>query len=276
MLAADDAADNTSACPQMFNCSQPPGAGAENFVSFSIGPLPSYVSLVSSFLSCLGSLLILLAFLTLPEIRTGAQKLITLLSIADFFTAFGYFIAAINFLTHYDAHPREGENVKCGSFSIVCEVQSFITTTSSLSSFLWTMLLAVYFHMVIVNKQTVLLEKKPFAVFNLVAWGIPLVITIPLVATGKFGYSPYGASNWCFIKDTNYTVPSSNTPIITLVFVAGKFWEILSYVVVTVLYISIAISIKRVSLIFDITASPTCALFVCLTLLASFFLLISH
>lgn len=238
-------AGNTSppVCPGVANCSDHPGE-----VSFTIGPAPSYVSLVSSLCSCLGSLLILLAFLTLPEIRTGAQKLITLLSIADFFTAFGYFMAAINFLLHFDRSPSDSRNTSCGSFHTVCEIQSFITTTSSLNSFLWTTLLAVYFHVVIVNKQTVF-SKKTFIVCNLIAWGLPLIITIPLVISGKLGFTPYAASNWCFIEDTEFLPLKDKPEIIVLILVAGKFWEIMCYIIVTVLYISIAISINKVSIV---------------------------
>lgn len=233
-------------CPQEFNCSG-------DSVSFSIGRAPSYVSLISSLFSCLGSILIFLAFLKLPEIRTGAQKLITLLSIADFFTALGYFIAAINFLQHYQPLSRHHERTNaesdslgdCGAFASVCEIQSFITTTSSMCSFFWTTILAIYFHMVIVNKQTVF-NKYVFIFSNLIAWGVPLIITIPLLATRKLGYSPLATSNWCFIKDSlsNHTHKTSVT--VPLFFIAGKFWEILSYIIVTILYISIAFSIHKV------------------------------
>ena len=230
---------NDSECPQEFNCT------GDN-VSFSIGTTPSYASLASSSLSCLGSVLIILAFLMLPEIRTGAQKLITLLSIADFFTAFGYFIAAINFLQHYRTSEQKGDKRNCETFETVCEAQSFITTTSSLCSFLWTIFLAVYFHVVIVNKQSLLFGKKTFALINLISWGVPLVITIPLLCTKHLGFTPFSTANWCFIRDSQKHSIKKDLFII-LVLVAGKFWEILSYVLVTILYISISISIYRVS-----------------------------
>ena len=234
---------NTTQCPREFNCS---GDSHGRTSSFSIGPVPSYISLASSSLSCFGSVLIVLAFVKLPEIRTGAQKLITLLSVADFFTAFGYFVAAINFLQHYRSGGhlmRDADSRSCHTFSSVCEVQSFITTTSSLCSFLWTTILAVYFHVVIVNKQTLFRKKKTFVLVNLVAWGAPFIITVPLLATGYLGYSPLATSNWCYIRDS----PSqSRTLMLSLFLVAGKGWEMLSYIVVTVLYISITCNIYRV------------------------------
>ena len=101
--------------------------------------------------------------------------------------------------------------------------------------------------MVIVNKQTVF-SNKAFALCNLIAWGAPLLITLPLGIKGFLGYSPYAASNWCYIKDTNVELPlRKKVNIILLIFVAGKFWEIIFFLIVTALYISIAISIRRVS-----------------------------
>lgn len=235
--------ENTSSCPQDFNCS-----GQGDNVSFSIGRAPSYVSLVSSFFSCLGSILILVVFLALPEIRTGAQKLITLLSIADFFTASGYFMAAINFLLHYKPLGETDTDENCKTFRSVCILQSLITTTSSMSSFLWTIILAVYFHVVIVNKQTII-KKKMFTLFNIIAWGVPITITIPLLITGKLGYSPLATSNWCYIKDSGVSAPKTRVETVLLILVAGKFWEILAYIVVTVLYISIAFSIYQVCIL---------------------------
>ena len=232
-------------CPREFNCS-----GGEDNVSFSIGTAPSYVSLVSSSFSCLGSVLICLAFLLLPDIRTGAQQLVTLLSIADFFTAFGYFMAGINFLRHYTPSGMEGHD--CRTFQRICTAQSFITTTSSMSSFLWTMILAVYFHMVIVNKQpNAIGKKKVFTLFNVIAWGVPVLITIPLLALGFLGYSPLATSNWCYIRDSEPSPPLSRVRVLILILLAGKFWEVLSYVVVTALYISIAFSIYKVCCCFS-------------------------
>ena len=237
--------NDSNECPHQYNCTG-------ELVSFSIGTAPSYVSLVSSSFSCLGSVLIVLAFLMLPEIRTGAQKLITLLAIADFISAFGYFVAAINFLQHYvrlkDETEAEQHSRQCETFQLLCKAQSFVTTTSSLCSFLWTMFLAVYFHVVIVNKQTLVLGKKTFVLINLISWGGPLIITIPLLADNRLGYTQFSTANWCFVKDTPDSSLTTRWLLIVLVLVAGKFWEILSYIVVTILYISISISLYRVSI----------------------------
>ena len=88
---------------------------------------------------------------------------------------------------------------------------------------------------------------------------VPIIIVLPLLCAGKLGYTQYASSNWCFIKDaeiygtnghtSSYSPRGSNSSTggdmagkgmawrtVTLMFVAGKFWEILSYVFVVVMY----------------------------------------
>ena len=203
-----------------------------DYVIFDIGRIPTYFSIASCSLSVLGSGLIMLAYLCLREIRKGAQKVITLLAIADFFTAFGYLIGAGNFLIHY----RETDHDACKLFEVICEIQSFITTWPSLCSFAWTSFLALYLYLIVVqNKHALAIRLLPWQ--NIVAWGIPLVIVLPILIVGRLGYAPYAASNWCYIEDNDYKQDLMNSiTTISLIFVAGKFWEILSYFIVLVLY----------------------------------------
>lgn len=217
---------NGSFCPQEFNCSG-------NLSSFDIGRAPTYVSIVSSCFSCVGSLLILLTYWILKEMRNTAQKIITLLAVADLLTALGYLLAGWNFLTHFN----ETDPIKCDTFGTVCEVQSFITTWSTLCSFGWTVALALHFCLVVRFCKLKLLSKL-LVLENVVIWTVPTIIVIPLVATKSLGYTRYATSNWCYIADTKY--PSSdlrdNGVTIALMLVAGNLWEMLSYITVIALY----------------------------------------
>ena len=227
-------------CPSIVNCSDKPG-----LESFDLGRIPSYISITSSSLSCMGSVLILLAYFTLKDIRTGAQKVITLLAIADFFTAFGYIVGSVNFLTHFN---HTAGSTGCKVFTELCEVQSFITTWSTMASYCWTCFLAFYFFLILVfNRATLAASLVPL--YNIVSWLGPLLIVLPLLATGNLGYAPYVASNWCYIKDTQHNVGLLQKPeIIVFLFLGGKFWEIISYAVVIVLYVWIKVYLSRVSL----------------------------
>lgn len=231
--------DPDSICPHTFNCSNQPGT-----VSLDIGRVPSYLSLASSSLSCLGSFLILLTYVLLRDMRTGAQKVITLLAIADFFTAFGYIIGGANFLHHFNVKTP----ADCRIFHTVCEIQSFVTTWSTMCSYLWTSILAFYFFLVLVfNKVT--LAGRLIPLYNVIAWAGPLTIMIPLLATNSLGYAPFVASNWCYIKDNRYSSQNlrKNVKVILLILVGGKLWEVMTYVWISVLYVLIRIKVSRVS-----------------------------
>ncbi len=209
-----------------FNCTG-------NLSSFDIGTNPTYASIVSSLLSCIGSLLILLAYWVLKELRTTAQKIITLLSVSDLLTAVGYLIAGWNFLTHFN----ETDKIKCDTFLMVCRAQSFITTWSTLCSFGWTVALALHFYLIVRYCKQELISK--ILVFdNIVIWSLPTVIIVTLLATHNLGYTRYATSNWCYVTDTLY--PSSDLrysgATIGLMLVAGNLWELISYVAVISLY----------------------------------------
>ena len=122
-------------CPQSYDC-----GNSSNNISFDIGRAPSYVAIASSGLSCLGSFLVIATFLFLKEMRTGAQKIITLLAIADLISAVGYILGSINFLVHF---RNETDTQCCNVFDALCRTQASITSWSSLCSFCWTIILAL-------------------------------------------------------------------------------------------------------------------------------------
>lgn len=227
--------EEDSYCPKSHQCSN-------GLVSFDIGKVPSYLNIVSSSLSCMGSILIVFTYLVLRDMRTGAQTVITLLAIADFFTAFGYIIGSSNFIAAFNS---EDSNT-CSTFTSICEIQSFITTWSTMSSYCWTCILAFYFFLVLVYQKGALAARL-IPLYNIIAWLGPLCIVGPMLVFGKLGYAPYVASNWCYIKDTAAAPLTKKLPVIVYILLAGKLWEVISYIVVMVLYIRIRWSFKKVS-----------------------------
>ena len=229
------ATTNPPQCPTTRNCTHP-------YVSIENGPIPSYVAIVSSGFSCLGSILIVVTFFALKDMRSGAQKIITFLALADFVSAAGYIVGSVNFLTHYN----KTEHKECQVFKDICETQATITSWSSLVSFLWTAILAFYFYLIIVYRR-VQVAARLMPLYHIVAWGFPLFIVIPLVATGHLGYAPYAASNWCFVRNTDFRrgLKTDPTEIVIILF-DGKLWEILTYIIVTVLFILISAHVAKV------------------------------
>ena len=115
-----------------------------------------------------------------------------------------------------------------------------------MSSYCWNSILAFYFFLVLVygNKK---LANRLIPLYNIVAWIAPLLIVFPLLIENKLGYAPYVASNWCYIKDMDYSKKiSEKVDTIVYIFIAGKLWEIMCYVFILVLYVWIKISINKV------------------------------
>ena len=79
--------------------------------------------------------------------------------------------------------------------------------------------------------------------YHVIAWTIGLVITTVVIFIGYLGTGHGRVSvSWCFIKLEDLKVT------LAMEFVAGKFWEILSYLLLFILYIAMAIVLcKRVS-----------------------------
>ena len=117
--------------------------------------------------------------------------------------------------------------------NIPCTIQSFWTTSFVLSSFFWTSYLAVYFVVTLVLKK-VHWSKKMMAFFLLTAWSIPFVICIAAVSTRWLGPSKYStAGPWCWISDQNLQTNHSQLHMyFVMEAITGKFWEILTYVIV--------------------------------------------
>ena len=227
-------------CPVSLSCT-PPDVSIEN------GPIPSYVAIVSSGFSCLGSILIVVTFFVLKDMRSGAQKIITFLALADFVSAAGYIVGSSNFLIHFN----KTDHKECQVFQDICVTQATFTSWSSLVSFLWTAILAFYFYLIMVYRR-VQVAARLMPLYHIVAWGLPLFVVVPLAATSHLGYAPYAASNWCFVKDTGYARSGLKTNPVEIIIILfdGKLWEILTYVIVTVLFILISTHVAKVGCVF--------------------------
>lgn len=223
-------------CPGAVRCSG-------NMTQVTVGLVPAYIAIVSSSLSCISSILIVFTFVMWKDIRSGSRTVITFLAVADFFTALGYILGSINHLLHYDRAPGSPH---CVTFSVICQIQSFITSWSSVSSFIWTSALALYLYLTLV-KSRIFLAQGLMTAFHVVGWGFPILFCLPLLAAGKLGFSPYAASTWCFISQNIAKTYDDRTAQsdVYLYFLGGKLWEIAAYVIVIVFYALIKIHIRQ-------------------------------
>ena len=234
-------------CPASYgtgSCSNP------DFIRPSFGLLPVPFSIFSCSMSVVGSILTILPYLLWKDIRNQTlRKVITFLAIADFFTASGYIMASINYLTFINKRKLDDVHA-CVTFDAVCQIQAYISSWSSYSAFWWTCILAFFFYNVIV-KGDIRKINRFFPLYHILAWGSPIFVMFPLLVTGSLGYSLFAAGGWCFIKGeqklgpTSYTDFSMNYETILKILIGGKALEIFTYIWVIVFYVLIRVNIKR-------------------------------
>lgn len=176
----------------------------------------------TAILSMLGTTIIIITYAKWVTIQTSSRRILLYISVSDFFLALGNFV---------------GIFVKNEA---VCLVQSVVVTFSALSSFFWTVFMAVYLYYGC-SRNRIISREALFRIFYTIGWGLPFVITAVAAGTAKLGYdADIVTSGWCWIS-----VDLSWDEMIVWMLVTGKFWEILSYFIITVLYILIKKAVRR-------------------------------
>ncbi|XP_061196682.1 G-protein coupled receptor 157-like [Saccostrea echinata] len=195
------------------------------------------ITLLSASLSLTGGFALLLTYYKIPEFQNSVRKLLVFLTIADIFTALGYIIGTVNFL-RLDAQQRN-------STDSLCIAQSFITTFSSLSSFAWTSIIAVHLYVLIRTQRDFQRNRSLKILYHFSGWAIPAIICIPVLAEDKLGRDHHGQKTgtglWCWIKINN-TDGKIHSRDIVLMFMTGKFWELLTYVLSFSIYMILKIN----------------------------------
>lgn len=229
-------------CPSHYNISCSDNTDSNHW-NLYLGPIPTYISLVSCSLSCLGAISIILSYVFFSELRSGSRAIITFLSIADLITSIGYMTGDINYLVH----SKVSETASCNTFETICSLQSYVTTWSQLSSYTWNSALAIYLFLSIsFAKNRVANNMIPYC--HVIAWGLPILVAFPLLLCGYLGFSLYSASNWCFVKDPHVSYDkrsliSENVMIPAII--ARVVPEFLTYVIIIILYSVIKIFVYR-------------------------------
>ena len=120
-------------------------------------------------LSILGASLIILTYVAFRDLRTVARQLLVNLSVADIVVAASHFVGL---LTNYERFVYS--NLRS---DVWCSVQGAVTMYGTISSFLWTIAVALYMFTVIVMKRPEI-AKKMVPVYYLVCWGVPIVFPV--------------------------------------------------------------------------------------------------
>jgi len=172
-----------------------------------------------------GSVLIIFSYGITNE-KSTVRKLLVCLSLCDFAVGLGNLIGMI--LLHY------------GHNGISCKIQSFITTTSSVSSFCWNTAIAYYvlFSLLFDGEAS---DAFIFP-FHLICWGLPLLSVSLAAGFNALGADQYfGKLGWCWIGPAEQItwpkLPANYSQLFWQI-VAGKAIEVISYILTPALYIA--------------------------------------
>lgn len=177
---------------------------------------------MTAVLSMLGTTFIVLTYLLWKEIQSPSRRILVYISVADFFISFGNFVGILT------------------RSRTICLVQSIVVTFSSLSSFIWTVFMAVYLYHSC-SKRKLISRGVLFCIFHVVGWSLPFVITFIASFEAKLGYNAdVVTSGWCWVS-----VRLSWKQQVAWMLATGKFWEILSYVIISVLYFLVIRSVRK-------------------------------
>ncbi|XP_048752223.2 G-protein coupled receptor 157-like isoform X2 [Ostrea edulis] len=200
------------------------------------------ITFVSSGLSVISGILIFIEYsLNLHHDRLATM--FVFMTIGDFMYAVGYIVGDMRYYDLYE----EIDNVTSTNCSILsddasndllCKGQSFVTTYASLVSFAWTcnLLITLYLYYIGHHRPSRLREW----IMHIVGWILPGIIVISAVSAGALGEDSAEYSGpWCWVRD----FPSKGERILWMLF-AGKFWEILTYIITFVMFV---LCMKRTS-----------------------------
>ena len=129
-------------------------------------------------LSLLGSLSIMVIYFSYRSLRSFAFQLIVFMSLADIIRAVGFELSPDN--------------------RVSCEMQGILTNFGSLSSVVWTSIIAYCMYSVIVLENTDIVKHKRY--FLVIAYLVPFVLSVLPLSTDSVG----PAEGWCWFKKDKF------------------------------------------------------------------------
>ena len=221
---------------------------------------------VTCSLSIIGSLLIILSYVCFKDLRTRARYILVHLSLMDLVLAVSNLVGIAG---NFDQRSIESNNNYNQSLpikfngTIYCRIQGLFTLYSTLSSILWTILLAVFVFILVTAGNPKRITKFLMLFCYLLCYGLPLLPSLWAFLHGKVGYAPLQSSGWCALK-SHYVYVYFNTSAmngsgdhvycvhddIYTNFFAYNLWIVMAFCVIVFTYLSVHCHItNKVSLI---------------------------
>ena len=220
-------------CPQIEDCHR------YNLTDYRLGIALCYVAMLSDVSSCVGSLAIILLYVAWKDLRTGAQRIITYLAVADLCSAVTYVVEDVTLIVNYSYDDNE---LCYLYYNTICKIITHFSMCAIMASYLWTAILALYFYLVVCNRSRLAMKLMP--TFHVIAWGLPVVTSLPFLCTDTQPYAPFVSSVWCILDypDRFYSEPYLGDGG---VHVAVKLPEMLGYCFILLLYTVTIVSISK-------------------------------
>ncbi|XP_022286112.2 G-protein coupled receptor 157-like [Crassostrea virginica] len=228
-------------------------SSSENLTSsdpISLPPLILGLSFLSCCLSIIGAVVIFATYCLVAVAKNQTRQLLVYLTIADLMTAVGNLIGVVRYAlreeTEYILEQKEMK-YNCTVTDSVCFVQSAVTTFSTLASFFWTSIIMIHILMTLITQQewSKLVNR---VIYNIVAWGVPLVITFLAIGYDVLGEDFFITTGpWCWIKGC-----MEQDKVINWMALTGKGWEVATYFLTMTFYLIIKFYMVKRSLRFEV------------------------
>lgn len=134
---------------------------------------------VTTVLSMLGAVLITGTFVAFKKLRTRARQILVQLSVADFGVAASQLVGVNVNLRKYAGHicSQVAEDDYNFTSDTLCQVQGGFTIFFTVSSYCWTIAVAVYLLTVIVFESQRVGKWMMYAFYPL-CWGVPAAVVL--------------------------------------------------------------------------------------------------
>ena len=205
---------------------------------------------ITCVLAMLGAMFVILSYVCFKDFRTQARQILLNLSLMDFSIGLGNVIGIlINFDRYYlSVNSTTGEYTDIQdvttTVSVVCQSQAVLSHFVTMASVLWTVSLSVYMFILITQNQQ---KAKYFMpAFYVASYGMPALVCSWLLATNRFGYSPYNSAGWCSFV-VNKPLPGGAIEKDYLPIVIGyDLWIYLAILVTAAIYGALFLFLKEV------------------------------
>ena len=204
------------------------------------------VSSLISFFSMCGAMVIILSYVFFKDGRTKGREVLCNLSLADFGVASSNFIGAVWYFSQYINKCKEDNyngTLACSAYENLCKTQAFFSSYCTLSSFMWSMLLALYMYTLVLDTTgRKFIARWLVSVGYIFCWGMAAVVSVWLISTDKLGYTKIGSGGWCTLRvETKAINFDGNGEVLMNTYVATfavNMWSVVTFLMVLVLYTS--------------------------------------